>query len=110
MQVFSSSNLYSVFGGGATFQVIPKPFVDFSAWESDALGNRLNAAIAEILAFLQFLLKRLQLGGGFEHMGARAAVGLGRRIALGLLNVLGSDLLKSIETRRFSLLLLQTGS
>ena len=78
MQVFSSSNLYSVFGGGATFQVIPKPFVDFSAWESDALGNRLNAAIAEILAFLQFLLKRLQLGGGFEHMGARAAVGLGR--------------------------------
>ena len=69
-----------------------------------------NAAIADTLAFLPFLLKRLQLGGGFEHMGARAAVGLGRRIALALLNMLGSDLLKSIEKRTFSLLLLQTGS
>ena len=69
-----------------------------------------NAAIADTLAFLPFLLKRLQLGGGFEHMGARAAVGLGRRITLALLNTLGSDLLKSIERRRFFLLFLQTGS
>ena len=75
------------------------------------MGDRINAAMAETLAFLPFLLKHLQLSGGFKHMGATAAVGLGRRIALAQCNMLGSDLLKSIEKQKFSLLLfLQTGS
>ena len=75
------------------------------------MGNRVNAAMAETLAFLPFLLKHLQLGGGFEHMGATAAVGLGRRIALAQCNMLGSNLPKSSEKQKFSLqLILQTGS
>jgi hypothetical protein len=38
-----------------SFLVVPEPLVDFSAWETDALGNRLNALIGKLLAFVPFL-------------------------------------------------------
>ena len=37
-----------------SFLAVPEPLVDFSAWETDALGNHFNALIGKLLAFVPF--------------------------------------------------------